>query len=274
MEGARMIDEWPIIERRIRSDKMRFRKTAAAKELDSPVESIVETDIDLGLQGSADETEIDGEIILSPEEREILRLVNGTSTVEEIVDRSHLGEFDVYRTLYELLNRQLLEGVHLSITSHGTTSKGRVRRLIARAAQIVVIGIALFSVATIARNPITPWKMALENEDSERLKGYASRGRINEVDRALRVFYLDRGSIPRGLDVLAENGYLRDRDLLDPWGREYGFELGPGGYRIVGLDADGDPDASFSPSRRFSAAQRMMLLGLSPEEEESGPPAP
>ena len=274
MEGARMIDEWPIIERKIRSDKMRFRKTPAAKELDRPVKSIVETDIDLGLENN-DPVGVEGAIRVSPEEREILRLVDGTSTVEEIVDRSHLGEFDVYRTLYELLNRHLLEGVHPSITSHGPRSKGAARRLAARVTLAGILALAVFSVVTIARNPITPWKMALENEDSTRLKSYASRGRINEVDRALRVFYLDRGTVPPRLDILAENGYLRPRDLLDPWGREYGFDLSPGGYRIVGRDPEGVPDSSFSPSRRFSAAQRMMLLGLSPENaEELGPSAP
>ena len=115
--------------------------------------------------------------------------------------------------------------------------------------------------ATLARNPLTPWKMALDGDDAGRLKSYASRSRVGDVDRALRVFYLDLGAVPPRLDVLAEHGYLDDRDLLDPWGREYGFELGQGGYRIVGFDGEGLPDESASPTRRFTAAQRMVLHG-------------
>ena len=48
MEGARMIDEWPIIERRIRSEQMVFEKTEAGGRIDAPVESIVDQDMELG----------------------------------------------------------------------------------------------------------------------------------------------------------------------------------------------------------------------------------
>ena len=39
MEGARMVDEWPIIERRIPSDRIVLRKTEAAGQLDLDDES-------------------------------------------------------------------------------------------------------------------------------------------------------------------------------------------------------------------------------------------
>ena len=47
MEGARMVDEWPILERKIRSEEMVFSKTSATVGLDIPVESIVDADIDM-----------------------------------------------------------------------------------------------------------------------------------------------------------------------------------------------------------------------------------
>jgi hypothetical protein len=50
MEGARMIDEWPILERKIKSPSMVFRKTVSGAALDVPVASLLDADIDFRFQ--------------------------------------------------------------------------------------------------------------------------------------------------------------------------------------------------------------------------------
>src|SRR5690242_19831908 len=100
MEGARMIDEWPIIEKRVRSYEMVFRKKL--------------TDQEIVVSGDADEIDFDGEstrtrrrggfsekIRISPEEKSIYDLVDGTMTVSDIVEVSRLSEFDTNKALYE-----------------------------------------------------------------------------------------------------------------------------------------------------------------------------
>ena len=42
-------------------------------------------------------------------------------------------------------------------------------------------------------------------------------------------------------------------------GRAYGYQLSPGGYRLFGHDASGEPAENLTHSQRFSAAQQMML---------------
>ncbi|HVQ34373.1 MAG TPA: DUF4388 domain-containing protein, partial [Candidatus Bathyarchaeia archaeon] len=114
MEGARMIDEWPIIERRVRSASMVFRKTATGREVDVPVASLLDTDIDFGFGDEAERKGRAEEVAVSREERSVLHMVDGRSSVQDIVDASPLGEFDVYHTLYELLDRSLIEEAPVS----------------------------------------------------------------------------------------------------------------------------------------------------------------
>src|SRR6478672_8267216 len=110
MEGARMIDEWPIIEKRIRSYDMVFRKKHIAQEI-----------VVVGAE-EADEVEFDqsptiarrrkaaagsDKIRISDEEKHIYDLVDGTHTVGDIVEISRFSEFDTNKALYELLTRDL-----------------------------------------------------------------------------------------------------------------------------------------------------------------------
>src|ERR1051325_3612704 len=105
MEGARMIDEWPIIEKRIRSYDMVFRKKL--------------TDQEIVVSDEADEVQFDDgatvsrkrrpgltdKIRISPEEKHVYDLVDGTLTVGDVVEISKYAEFDTVKALYELLTR-------------------------------------------------------------------------------------------------------------------------------------------------------------------------
>src|SRR5438045_4097127 len=82
MEGARMIDEWPIIEKRIRSYDTVFRKKL--------------TDQEIVVSDEADEVQFDGD---------------GTMAVGDVVEISKFAEFDTVKALYELLTRDLVEEV-------------------------------------------------------------------------------------------------------------------------------------------------------------------
>jgi hypothetical protein len=277
MEGARMIDEWPIIERKIRSAQMVFQKTPSAAALEGPVQSLVDADIDFRLAGNEDrgeEPSSEGELRISPDDREILRLVDGELGVQDIVDRSPLGEFDVYRILYELLNRHLIEEVP-SAKAPGTVRQADgPSRVLGRAVQVLLLVIAALAVATFERNPLNPWRMAFQGEQQNQLAVYAGRGRVERIDRALRVFYLDLGDLPDRLARLASNGYLEEHDLLDPWGRPYEYRRIPGGYVILGLDSEGNPSPELSLTHRFSSAQRLVLEGTSSETPPDPAPEP
>jgi tetratricopeptide (TPR) repeat protein len=78
LEGARRVDEWGLVEKKIQSFDIVF-------ELDR--EKVRETDVEL-----------------TTEQRAVLELVDGSRDVQEIVEASGLVEFEVGKALYGLLN--------------------------------------------------------------------------------------------------------------------------------------------------------------------------
>jgi len=263
MEGARMIDEWPIIERRIKSPSMLFRKTEAGGALDVPVASLLETDIDFGFQDTPVAERDGAQLRISPEERDILHMVDGRSTVQDIVDSSPLGEFDVYRLLHELASRNLIEEARASVVVGAGAALPEVSRIawLSVVAQIAVLALAALGVATMAANPLTPWRLLGRSDETQLLRTYASRNRVERIEAALQTYYLDRGTLPERLDALVSGGFLRDSDIVDPWGRTYGYAVDVTGYRIEGRGADGEVREDLVVRHPFSASERMVLEG-------------
>jgi hypothetical protein len=276
LEGARMIDEWPILERRIRSAALVFRKTEAAVALEVPVESLVTADVDFGFGGDAPGAapRPESEIRLSPEEQDVLRMVDGRVKVQEIVDRSGASEFDTYRVLYELLNRQLIEEAK-SGPAAVVADASRFAAVLEKGIPALLLVLALGSLATLPGNHLTPWRLAEAKGETQLLRTYASRSRLERIEHALQLFYLDLAALPDSLDRLVGAGYLRAEDLRDPWGRPYAFEPGSGGYRLRGADGRGKESEDLTLHHVFSASERMVLeggAGVAPERE--GPRKP
>ena len=258
MEGARMIDEWPIIRRRIKSDEMVLRPTEAALKLQVGIDGM---DRDIPPAAAAADPTAP---TLSPGELEVIRLVDGSRTVEEITDNSTLGEFDTHRILMELLTRHLVEEVKrpiiLAVRRSGAGQKV-ARRFLGWTLAVVVFALAASGLATLANNPLTPWRIVQQDPATANLTHYASQARLATLNRALEVFYLDAAAYPADLSPLALNGYVRVEDLLDPWGRRYGYELGSDGYRLFGFDAGGEPAPELVFNHNFGPAERMVLGG-------------
>ena len=269
MEGARMIDEWPIIERRIRSDEMVFRKTEAALQLEiecdlqaaTHVDLDLDLDIDFDRLGETAEEEPQKEATnsLSSEEREVLALVDGVRSAVGINDRSSLGEFDTYRSLADLLTRQLIEEVKRPTAADAARRPRRWPEQLLRAMLYgLLVAFAASGLGTLRGNGFTPWHLFGRDEATSRLRFYGTQERLERLDQAIQVFYLDTGSFPGSLGTLTQGGYLKPRDLLDPWGRPYGYRSYAGGYQLFGLDATGRPSDDLLLTHRFTPVQRMM----------------
>jgi hypothetical protein len=262
MEGARMIDEWPILERRIKSPAIVFRKTPSGGALDVPVASLLDADIDFNFQDSpARQDRNDAELRISPEERGVLHMVDGIASVQDIADTSALAEFDVYRILFELLNRNLIEEVELAADEGFAPREAERLRWVSGALQVVVIALAALGALTLHLNPYTPWRLAADSPDTELLKTYASRNRLERVEQSLQAFYLDRGTMPEDLDALTSGGYLPRADLFDPWGRPYTYRVDPSAYEIGSRETEGGDGGEVVMRHPFTASQRMVLEG-------------
>jgi hypothetical protein len=234
MEGARILDEWPMIEKGIRSFSSVYRRAdveiAAARQ-----------------DGSTAAEEAEGAITLSEEERVVHALVDGKRTVQEVVEHSLYGEFETCRILYELINRHLLEEVRTRTPQAAPVKEAAPRQRLAP----VVQGIAYLLLILVAGGAVfyrlQPWLFdvrqgkrfaaslspVLGSPDVGMLDKALATDRLHQVDFALQVYYLLYRAYPPALTHLVSANLLKQEDLLDSDGNLYGYQTMQDGYRLI-----------------------------------------
>ncbi len=100
MEGLRMIDEWPVIERKLNKPDLVFRKKAKSKNKAKEIDAFLVEEEFLTDEGKES---------LPYEMGYVLGLVDGMSSIRDIVEKSKLIEFYTYRALYDLLEGGYIE---------------------------------------------------------------------------------------------------------------------------------------------------------------------
>jgi hypothetical protein len=238
MEGARILDEWPMIEKGIKSFSTVFRH--AAVEI-APASG--------GGEPAAGEEPARG-VTLNDQERLIHALADGRRTVQEIVERSTFSEFDTCRILYDLINRQLLEEVRSSAQKAAAPAPApplAVPRELSPAALGVAYLVLILAAGGIllhrARPTISGWGRGellgawlaplVPESDVETIKGAISRSRLARVDFALQVYYLLNRGYPQDLHLLVTWHLMRPEGITDPWGTPYLYDVQTGGYRLA-----------------------------------------
>lgn len=260
MEGARMIDEWPIIEKRIRSGDMVFRKKASGQELVVVGgDDVDEIDFDADSAAAARKKRSSGagaeKIRISQEEKQVFDLLDGKRTVSEIVEMSRVSEFDTSKALYELLTRDLIE----EVKGQRAASSEAPLDEIAVAETPVPLPLVLFlaviaaaSLATSFKNPLNSLrpllsKTALVSAPVEARKAISIE-RIHAIGQAIEEYNLINGHLPARLQELAPF-YISDTFLNDPWGNPYKYLQQPTRYLVIGFTPDGKADTDLFLSR-------------------------
>ncbi len=254
MEGIRMIDEWPIIERKIHSFDMVLRKiqpdvrpTVVAED-----ETDLDEDLDAALSGHGKPRQGapgDG-IRLAQGEALVYELIDGQRTVQEIIDRSRIGEFEACRILYDLLSRNLAATAAAAPVSIPRKRPATHGPLLERAAYAVLMAWVAVSLATVARSRFSglPGDL-IPSGTIDQMDDLITRNRIERIDDAVQVYYLQKGFYPDDMKELATGRLVSRCALHDPWGRSFGFISTTEGYRIVAYDPGGVENSSRSIER-------------------------
>jgi hypothetical protein len=262
MEGARMIDEWPIIEKRIRSYDMVFRKKL--------------TDQEIVVVGAEDADEIDFDhdhtsrrrgkggglhekIRISQEEKSIYDLVDGTMSVGDIVEVSRLSEFDTNKALYELLTRDLIEEVRgqsaAAVLEMATpVDETEVAETpVPLPLVIFLVALALAALATSFKNPLNSLRPLTGGISaiSEARKA-VSLQRIEALGQAIEKYNETHGILPTQLTDLVPH-YVSAKMLRDPWGTEYRYLQRPDRYHVIGFTGESTTDTDLFLSRVIGA---------------------
>jgi hypothetical protein len=259
MEGIRMVDEWPIIEKKIPSMDIVFRPVVdpalieVGGDDDGPEVSFS------GLADAKRSTSASSKIRLSPNEEAIFRKVDGTRTVQNIIDSTGQAEFETCRTLFDLLNRNLIStaGRGAAQMSEAGLLEAPVSTTSAYGAMAVVLLLAVVGIAVRWRTPfaVTGLQPLLQSSELLLLDG-VSHARLQRLDRAVQAHLLIHGGLPRTLEDVAKGGLVDHSYLVDSWARPFHYALTQDGYLLSAVDDAGRPDRTTLIERTVAAERR------------------
>lgn len=241
MEGIRMIDEWPIIERKIPSFDIVFRRTrpdvrpTIVARLEDP-----SPDLDTTLADGEEAAPADG-LHLAKDEAVIYEQIDGRRSVQEVIDRSRMGDFEACRIFYDLLSRNLIAAQSESVPPPRAPARRRSFGPWLEGAGYLALCAAIAASLTSGSPALrsgTPGMLAPADTLAE-INDLVTRDRIMRIDEAVQVYHLQKGFYPDDLKELVKGRLLRPTTLRDPWGRSFGFISGTDGYRIIAYDAGG-----------------------------------
>lgn len=217
MEGMRILDEWPLIEKRIPSFDTVYKKV-----------------------------EVEETVSLSEADNKVLKLVDGESDVGMIIDSCGMGEVETCNCLIRLMDAGLIES---SLKMEATIEKDSLRleapevkkagtlnqlsdRLRLKWLNISIPGLILILLILVAgirfldviKNPIM---------------SILAVNRIEDLRTSIRLYYLEKGEYPSSLKALVTEGSKKDVNIFDPWGRPYIYEKTDGPYEIYSSGPDG-----------------------------------
>ena len=220
MEGARILDEWPMIERGIRSFSAVYRHA----------------DVEIARPGAASShaghEEAAGAVTLSATEQATYSLADGKRSVQEIVERSTLSEFETCRTLYDLISRQILEEVRGLPAARGAPAPAVRAAKPAQPSSLAAAVVTLFLVvlgggALLYRvlpwisevrtgAPLTVWLEPFLSPAQQQATSLSlGRGRLQNLDFSLQTYYLLSRGYPKDLHDLVTEGLLKPDALND-----------------------------------------------------------
>jgi hypothetical protein len=223
MEGFRMVDEWPVIRKKINRLDMTFE---TIRPLPPPVNK--EEDLDAAFDDAFAEKKKDenkGEFkSVGDSERAVYEKITPGRDVRKLIDVSLLGEFETCKALLNLINLEYIRP--LSADGRAVTTErnsvllklgqgvGNVGASMATLAAILFIAVQLSGALSLASSPAS----SFADPAGQR---FISRAQIKRIEAALEIFRLEKGEVPEKLDALVQVGLLKPEELRYPWREQY-----------------------------------------------------
>ena len=239
MEGIRMLDEWPIIEKKITSFDLIFRPVVDSSSMsveDVPLDGEIDA---AGFMEEPKEEAPSSKLSLSPEEERVYAKVDGKRTVQTIIDETGLADFDVCHTLYELLGRDIVAPAGRSAVAKAAPAK-------ARGSASPVLGYALVAVALLMAvvggliQRTSPFGIiglpALVGGAFQGVAEDLTRQRLERLDRSLAAISLKDGAIPSGTDAAVQARLVDESGLSGAGGGAFQYEVVGSGYSLRSAD--------------------------------------
>jgi competence protein ComGC len=226
MEGFRMVDEWPVIRKKINRLEMTFETT---RPLPPPRQQ--EEDLDAAFDDAFAEKKKDenkGEFkSVGDSERRVYEVIAPGRDVRKLIDVSCLGEFETCKALLNLINLDYIRPVNAGgqasasdregLLSKVGQSLGRVGASMATLAAVLFLVVQLSGSLSLASSPAS----SVADPAAQR---FISRTQLKRIESALEVFRLEKGEVPESLNALVSAGLLKDEELRYPWREPYYYK--------------------------------------------------
>jgi hypothetical protein len=238
MEGIRMVDEWPIIEKKIPSFDIVFRPVVDP--------SLIEVSAGAGSEAGGGEERAaassTGKIRLGSDEERVFRRVDGVRTVQGIIDATGSGEFEVCRTLFDFLNRNLIAPAGRDRAEHAEEDEafGTGSPLPGYAVTALVSALALAGILVQHRAPFAVTGLGRVLPGTyDVVRDGVLHARLWRLERALEAWRVSHGRPPAALDELVGAGLVEPSYLVDPWGRPIRYQADASGYLLSASEESG-----------------------------------
>jgi hypothetical protein len=173
--------------------------------------------------------------------------------VQAIIDGTGAGEFEVCRTLFDFLNRNLIapagRGTAPSLDETQAASVASSVPGYVVAALVVALALAGLVVQRHSPFAVTALAPGLHRSYVAVLEG-ATLARLARLQAAIEAWRANHHAPPAALEELVRAGLVDPSYLLDPWARPFHYEAGPGGYLLSAVDESGAGRADATLDRR------------------------
>jgi Domain of unknown function (DUF4388) len=251
MEAAQIVDEWPLLEKRVGGAETVYRRAPGVEKLK--------------LVANQKNTP-EGTLSVSRPEAETWRWIDGRRSIGDIMERAFLSDFEVLKGSADLAARNLIEigraadepaDAPAPPAAALAPSVSASRSLGLWAALVVLAGLSAY---LIPKNPANLfWRPAGEVREVADVGKAVSLNRAVAIERAVRIFYDASGRYPRGLEDLVVAGILDEDSLRDPYERFYRYILRAedGKFGLYGRNARGQIDLDLSLERSLAPVSEL-----------------
>jgi len=253
MEGARMVDEWPIIEKVVRSLDLVYQRVPVAQPVIPADDGELVDEVERSAERAGKESRLEP-IRISRAEWAVWELVDGQRTVAEINEVTFFSEFDGCKAFYDLVSRGLIE--ETGAPRRDATAPVMPTAVVRRPVDITLfvgLGLALLGLVALhfqVKNPLNllaiPRRPSTVLDDARKTESLL---RLRRVAEGVDVYGLLSGRFPDSLEPLVSSHILRPEDLSDPSGNKYRYIVQGNKFYVVGFDREGRTDVDLLFSR-------------------------
>jgi competence protein ComGC len=252
MEAVRMIDEWPLLEKKVPSLNIIYRKTGKSLEKDKMEgKSLTADDLfgdndDFSDLFSATKNMRTEDQNLEEEEERVFRFIDGKRTIKDIVLDAQMTDFDACHALVSILDKALIEPLEQFKIDHkaqwaNSRKKNDVKFPLGKVLLPVMLTAMMISIVMMNFMPLNilvPYQQN-RNQICNSYNESLSLNQIKRIASAIEMFYFTTHRYPSNLKDLVDEGLVQESTLLDPWGNPYSFKISENTYMLTGRDHKG-----------------------------------